>query len=239
MIKTPGKKLNTEIFINRAIDCHGVLYDYSKSIYVNDKTKIEIICKYHGSFWQTSNAHFRNQGCPACGRDKTIKSHTKNTENFIAKANKIHNNKYDYSLTTYITRRTEVEIICPIHGLFLQTPNTHLQNKGCPSCSKNISHKEIKWLDNLGISKDFRHKVIKIGNTIIRVDAIDLDKKNIYEFYGDYWHGNPEKYPREQINKSNFITFGELYDKTLLRESFLIAAGYKIISIWESEFDEK
>lgn len=59
---------------------------------------------------------------------------TLTTEQFIEKANIIHNNKYDYSLTKFINTKTKVKIICPIHGEFEQSHNKHLSKKGCPKC---------------------------------------------------------------------------------------------------------
>lgn len=59
----------------------------------------------------------------------------KTTEQFIAEAKAIHGDKYDYSKTKYINARHKVEIICPIHGSFFQTPNAHLsQKQGCRKC---------------------------------------------------------------------------------------------------------
>ena len=56
-------------------------------------------------------------------------------ENFISRSNKIHKGKYDYSLVEYINNSTNVEIICPENGSFLQTPANHLYGKGCPKCA--------------------------------------------------------------------------------------------------------
>ncbi len=60
------------------------------------------------------------------------------TESFIETATKIHNNRYDYSKTTYIASRSKVIILCPIHGEFLQLPCTHLSGSGCPITSYKI-----------------------------------------------------------------------------------------------------
>ena len=57
------------------------------------------------------------------------------TQEFIEIAQKIHNNKYDYSLTEYKNKESKVKIICPIHGVFEQQPNLHLRGSGCPKCS--------------------------------------------------------------------------------------------------------
>jgi very-short-patch-repair endonuclease len=57
----------TEQFITEAQNIHISLYDYSKTNYINCKTKVEIICPKHGSFWKMPNDHTKlKQGCPAC-----------------------------------------------------------------------------------------------------------------------------------------------------------------------------
>ena len=55
-------------------------------------------------------------------------------EEFIEKARKIHGERYDYSKVNYINSKTKVCIICPEHGEFWQTPDNHLQGKGCYIC---------------------------------------------------------------------------------------------------------
>ena len=60
------KKKTTEQFINEAKKIHGDKYDYSKVEYVNNLTKVCIICPEHGEFWQTPKQHLRGQGCPKC-----------------------------------------------------------------------------------------------------------------------------------------------------------------------------
>ena len=62
-----------------------------------------------------------------------------NKEDFISKARAIHGDKYDYSLVQYKNCKTNVKIICPIHGVFEQTPDKHINAKqGCPVCSGNM-----------------------------------------------------------------------------------------------------
>jgi len=57
-------------------------------------------------------------------------------ENFIERANEVHNNKYDYSKVVYKNCTTKVTVICPIHGEFTQEPHEHLRGNGCPECAK-------------------------------------------------------------------------------------------------------
>lgn len=46
---------------------HGDEYDYSKvGEYTSRTDKVEIICREHGSFWQSPAMHLRGEGCPKC-----------------------------------------------------------------------------------------------------------------------------------------------------------------------------
>lgn len=58
--------ITTDIFIQRARAIHGDKYDYSKTEYVNQKTKVCIICPEHGEFWQAPFSHLRGSRCPVC-----------------------------------------------------------------------------------------------------------------------------------------------------------------------------
>lgn len=127
------KKLTAEEFIKRAKGVHGNKYDYSLANYINDSTKIKIICSEHGIFEQLPGNHIRNkQGCPVCSGKKKY-----SLEDFIKKAKETHgDNKYDYSKVNYVNNKTKIEIICPEHGPFFQIPKTHLSGSNCPKCSQ-------------------------------------------------------------------------------------------------------
>ena len=127
-------QLTTEKFIEKAKKVHGDKYDYSKVEYVNNHTKVCIICPEHGEFWQTPSSHLTGRGCKKCYNEKQKKSMRMNENVFIEKAKEIHGHKYDYSKTKYIDSSTKVCIICPEHGEFWQTPNNHLRGAGCKKC---------------------------------------------------------------------------------------------------------
>lgn len=129
--------MDKEEFIERANKRHCGKYDYSKVEYINCKTKVCIICPEHGEFWQTPDNHYRGQGCPMCvGKKRWDTRGRLTTEDFIEKARKIHGDKYDYSKVTYVSARKKICIICPKHGEFWQTPDSHLNGNGCPECKK-------------------------------------------------------------------------------------------------------
>jgi hypothetical protein len=223
---------NKICFISKAIEIHGNVYDYGSVVYINNYTPVQITCTLHGIFEQAPSNHLKGSGCASCIFDKWSLSN----DEFQNKAKEIHQNKYDYSLTHYNGWNNYVDIICPEHGMFSQTGGSHLNGCGCPKCKTNISKIEILWLDSLNIKEELRHKTIKINGQNYMVDAYDPSTKTIYEFYGDYWHGNPKKFISKDINKTVKKSFGHLYDRTIQREILFHNNGYKIISVWENDF---
>lgn len=61
---------DNNIFIKRSKEVHGNRYDYNKINYVNNYTKIEILCSKHGAFWQIPHQHWKGGGCPKCSNSK-------------------------------------------------------------------------------------------------------------------------------------------------------------------------
>ena len=150
---------DTEKFIEVANKKFNYKYDYSKVNYTNNKTKITIICEIHGEFKQTPMSHLANNGCPLCGNESGGLKNRKSKNDFIEKANVIHNYKYDYSKVNFNTRRDETLIICPIHGEFIQKPIIHLTGSGCPMCGLDkISKAKLKT------NEEFIEQANKIHN---------------------------------------------------------------------------
>ena len=128
-----GIRSNKIEFEEKARKIHGDKYDYSKVEYVNNKTKVCIICPIHGEFWQRPNDHLSGNGCKICNNE-----YKPTTEEWVEKAKKVHNNKYDYSKVEYVSAFSKVCIVCHTHGDFWQSPVNHLFGKcGCPMCNSN------------------------------------------------------------------------------------------------------
>lgn len=174
--------LTKETFIVKAKKVHGDKYDYSKVKYINNKTEVCIICPEHGEFWQRPDNHLKGNGCYKCGRNIMGKKQTKNTEQFINEAKKVHGDKYDYSKVKYISCFEEVCIICPKHGEFWQRPANHLFGQGCPKCNGKL----------VNSTKSFIENAIKIhGNKYdySKVSYITTHKKVciICQEHGEFW----------------------------------------------------
>lgn len=72
ILRCQSEKLTTDIFIERSNIAHGNLYNYSKSIYINSKSKITITCEEHGDFNQMSYDHMNGIGCNKCRVKKIL-----------------------------------------------------------------------------------------------------------------------------------------------------------------------
>jgi len=133
----------TDIFISKAKKIHGEKYDYSKVEYINAKTKIIIICKFHGEFNQTPSNHLSSYNCQKCSNNFKL-----TTQTFIENAKQIHGDRYDYSKVEYINSDTQVLIICKEHGVFNQIPDFHVNRKsGCPKCCNNVKFNLLEFID--------------------------------------------------------------------------------------------
>lgn len=150
-------KKDTNMFIKQSKVIHGNKYNYSLCEYINDNTKVKIICNKHGIFEQRPNHHLRGIGCPLCGREIIGIKNSLDTEKFIEKANRVHNNKYRYDKSYYKSSFDLVTITCPNHGDFQQVASYHLYGNGCPKC--NMSSLERKVMNYLIENKiKFEHK---------------------------------------------------------------------------------
>lgn len=222
-------------FIRKSIAVHGNTYDYSKVCYNRIDEKVEIICPKHGIFHQTPDSHQRGSKCPKCARTSAnlIQSSDKSLslEEFINKANQIHDNKYEYNQIEYINAQSKISITCPIHGIFYQTPNKHIHGSkpnGCPKCPTIISK------DHSLLLKMIPSNVITIENDREILDGLEIDiwipQHNLgIEINGCYWHGCRNNNPLEHLRLS----------KSHLRKADAAdRAGITLLQFWDHEVQE-
>jgi len=236
-------KKPTETFIQESINIHGQKYDYSKVNYINNKSKVIIICHIHGEFLQSPIKHLNHNGCRKCANEQSSLRLAKDIAVFVKEANIIYNNKYDYSNAIYINNRTKLKIICHIHGQFEQTPDNHFRYIGCAKCSRSqFSKVQLQWLEflkiyyNINIQHAMNRGEYKIPTTKWKADGYCTETNTIYEFHGDFWHGNPKLYLETDKNNVSNKTMGYLYKKTLEREQKIKDLGYNLIVMWEYDW---
>ena len=215
-LQTPGSHLagrgcnlcskpvyDTESFINEAKKVHKNKYDYSKVKYVDSHTKVCIICQKHGEFFVSPNNHLRGKGCKQCAIEKNASKCRLTLEEFIEKAKRVHGDKYDYSNVEYTNNSTNVKIMCPIHGIFEQSPGHHLDGEGCPVCKESKLEKNVREnLEKNGIEYIKEYSPKWAGK--FRYDFFIPSKNIIVECQG-YHHYHPVYYSTEENGLKNFI----------------------------------
>ena len=188
---SPEKKLTKENFIRKAKKIFGNKYDYSQVKIKNGRTSVMI--GYNGIFYLQKPSDHLSGRCP----EKKVLSVRKSIRQFINEANSVHDFKYNYDKSEYITNQTKLIITCPIHGDYQQRPLSHLQGCGCPNCGESKGEKEIsKFLDKYNILYNRQHKFADCRNNFelpfdfylpsFRI-AIEFDGKQHFEpleFFG-------------------------------------------------------
>lgn len=121
---------------------------------------------------------------------------------FVEKARKVHGDKYDYSKVEYVNSKTKVEIICPKHGSFVQSPDNHIYNKqGCPRCKAESTGKRL-----LDTTESFIQKATLVHGS--RYDYSETEYVNTTEKVRILCkkHGPFYQQPGNHINMKNGCT---------------------------------
>ena len=152
--------------------------------YKGSESKLKMVHEKCGNSFNLryGDIYYKNHICDKCHR----------SENFILKSKIKHNNYYDYSLVDYINSKTDVSIICPKHGEFIQKPLHHVRGSGCFLCSLDKRSK-IPWF---GFLNRLQNK---------------FDKK--WEYSCDDWKG---------VSKSKINVYCELHGKVPIKSTNLL-----------------
>lgn len=232
---------NSSEFIEKALKVHGMKYDYSAVEYVKSDKKVRIICPDHGEFPQTPNDHLDGCGCDTCGKIASAAAQrTLTTEIVVERCKQVWGDQYDYSIVEYIPQK-KFNVICKVEGHppFPVTLDNHVGlERGCPRCGHKRRAKQNAWLSSLSIPDDDEHREKRIDfddGSRVFADGYDPETNTVYEFWGDMWHGNPKLYPPDKIIFG--ISMAERYLKTQIKRRKYFEHGFKLIEIWEHEWD--
>ena len=176
-----AKAKTSEQFIEEAKKIHGNKYNYSKTVYINNRTKVCIICPEHGEFLQSPKGHLNGNGCKKCSNIKLSNNKHLGIDEFICRAKEIHGDNYNYSKAKYINLNTKICIVCSEHGDFLQTPNSHLKGCGCPKCANKYMDEEYFKEKGKSIHNDkYNYSKVKYVNSRTKVCIICPE-------HGEFW----------------------------------------------------
>lgn len=206
------RKLTTAEFIMLCKQRHGERYDYSLTAYELSTKPLTIICPEHGPFMMRPGDHRRGQGCPACGKLSMAAKMRDTHQDFVRKAQKVHNNRYRYDKVVYKNCHTKVIITCPVHGDFEQKPNSHLSNgNGCIVCSRSKHpgrYREWHFKTKEAKKKPGHFYVVRFSNddeTFIKIGITSMPVKERY-------YGRTQKYSME-ILRDEKTTLYKAYKK--------------------------
>lgn len=220
-------KLNTYQFIEKASIIHRSKYDYSLVNYINNKVKVKIICPIHGVFEQKPNHHLSGSGCNIC--NGTFK---KSTTQFISQSNKIHNNKYDYSLVQYINNETKVKIICSIHGVFEQIPTSHLKGYGCSKCKSSKGEISIRnWLQSNDIKFQEQKRFIDCRDKLPLPFDFYLPDYNMCIEYDGEQHFKPFSFGSDKSKQTQLLNFNIVKQRDLIKTNFCLNQNIFLVRI--------
>ena len=143
---------------------------------------------------------------------------------------------------------TKIPVRCAVNQDHIWSPSlTSLINtkSGCPHCKKRYSKAEIEWLEFVMVDEGIHIQHAQNGGQVKicgrSVDGMCYETNSVYQFHGDYWHGNPNKYDQNKIHpkyKEKGLTYGDKYEETLIKDQELIDQGYNVVIMWEFEWNE-
>ena len=131
-----ARKKTLEEFKNDVQKVHGDKYILDDVVYVDNKTKVKLLCPKHGEFWMTPNCLLSGQNCPQCAMEELSKRMTHKKEEVVKRLKQVHGDKYVFDNIEYVNMLTKVTVVCPQHGEFKITPAHLLEGHGCPECAK-------------------------------------------------------------------------------------------------------
>lgn len=217
----------------------------------NSATKVKWICSKNKNcdchIWETSISHrTANKNCPFCANLKLC-DHNNLEAMFPEFKNEWHPDN-PKSMNLYSPGSdARAKWICKNNSLHIwEVPifnRTGKDKTGCPYCStsRGYSISQINWLTEIEQKENIciQHALKLEGEFRIsgigKVDGYCVGTNTVYEYHGDYWHGNPLVYNHIEINPTNKKSYGELYAKTIERDNKIKGLGYKLVVKWESD----
>jgi hypothetical protein len=154
-------------------------------------------------------------------------------------------NDYDWLFDQYITQnKTATHIAVELGGIYYGTILSYLRKAEIEIKQTTwYSFRCVNWLDsiatieNISIQHALNGGEFLIPTTRYRADGYCKDTNTIYEFHGDFWHGNPNIYSSDTIHPVKGKSMGVLYQQTIRREQQIKELGYNLVVIWESDLE--
>ncbi len=232
-----GYRTHVADYVARARAVHGDRYSYEKVLSLREDfhqfgVNITVTCKVHGGFETDGWRHLQEKGggCPKCAR----KALFLNKKEFAERASLAHCDPvskkplYDYSKSKYVDYYTELDVVCPEHGVFSVVPDYHIHGTQCPECSAQGSRLERDLRSRLksipGVTWQFNNRRVLPGT--LEIDAYAPEFKLGVEANGLLWHseyGRPDDASSYHMRKHRAA----------------VQSGITLLQFWEHELLDK
>lgn len=211
-------KRDLEEFITLSNELHNNRYNYDNVIYIDNLTKISIICHLHGKFDQLPKCHLRGNGCTKCsfvesGNKKILRSKEKFFDEIKIKD---YENRWDYSEVEFTGTNNVISLKCNgCQNKTTRTPHNHLYKfqpckRGCFIIkNKDYELKEITEVTNLNSnmsiseSKEEWKTFLNNENYLVSNRGYIKNKKSKKVIYGSL--DKTSGYMRTAIDKKAYM----------------------------------
>lgn len=207
--RTLASRNDTSWFVEEARKVHGDRFDYSETEYVTSADKVTYRCREHGEVRILPHGHLNGIGCPTCSFEVAGLARRTSFEDFVAKADQVHEGRYTYLEEGYTDSKTPTPIVCAEHGIFYQQPNGHLGGHGCRACSgSNGENAVADYLLSLGVQVERWDREILDGKELdlllpdhglaIEYNGLRYHSSWAEPHRGEDWVRNHQKWKQEQ-----------------------------------------
>jgi len=247
----PKNKYSEEIFKQKVIEKIPSIVNITEYKGVDFKLKVHCI---HGITERRGWSVLNGKHCCRKGYYQSGKMWEKRTNDLGVLRERALQNRSNIDVSeTYIETSGKykklAKIKCTIHNIFYDSI-AHNKIGLCPNCNKErnlrqlaeaapkawasqstgsfVSKQETVWLDSLCvIERQYWLEDIKY-----KVDGFDPYTNTVYLYHGKFWHGCPETYDPEMIHPVVKLPMKDLYEKTIMYEEKIKAAGYNLVVKW-------
>lgn len=211
----------------------GITATVPVQAYERDKVKILHRCKACGHQWPVSpNSVLRGSGCPLCAKIRFTEKNSLTAEEYQSRLDVARPGAK--LIGAYKGYFTKTQHVCACGQNWMTTPSNALLtgSSRCQACylrDNQVSKVGDAWLAQ--VEKILRIKVdreFRCGVGRYVCDGYNKRHNVVFEFLGDYWHGNPKTRKDERR--------AHKYERLKNKMKLLRAAGFTVVWVWESEF---
>lgn len=176
--RNPKSKITKSEFITKSKALFKDKYSYPEDCFVSRGVAVNIICPTHGKVSCAFYTHIGvGTGCPLCNKEVSISKMRASQEDFISSCKIEHDNYYTYEDTVYKKSLDNIDVTCPIHGVFTIRAGHHKYGTGCSKCGRVAAGEKLTGFYNVTTIERNRD-ILKEQNNNIYVFKL---KEGIYK----------------------------------------------------------